>query len=88
MKVMLTAALLGALAVAEGASAQTTPPTVPVQAYPPNPIPPPPTNGGKDGPYNSVFRAGIDARIRRLHCLRAEVRNEEGLWYVIWYPFP
>jgi hypothetical protein len=104
MNVLLMAALSGAWMTADSPYAHTTalplaaPVPAPVQgpvpapppAQPPNtnPIPPPPANGGKDGPYESVIWAGIVARKHRLHHLRAEVRKEFDLWYVVYYPFP
>ncbi len=88
MKAVLSAALLAALAITGNTFAEDSPPADYPRSFPPNAVPPVPKDGGKDGPFNSVFRAGINARMHRLHCLRAEVVRENDLWYVVYYPFP
>jgi hypothetical protein len=90
MKALLTAALLAALALTGSAvAADTKPPEEAPKPIGPNAGPAVPKDGGKDGPYVSVFGAGVDARMRRLHCFRADVfRENDGWWYVMWYLFP
>lgn len=89
MKAVLTAALLAALTITGSAVADAPPADDTPKTIGPNALPPVPKDGGKDGPYASVVGAGIDARMRRLHCLRAEVvRESGGWWYVVYYPFP
>jgi hypothetical protein len=83
MNVLLTAALLSAVTIGTGDSAQTSAPALVAQ------IPTPaPAGGGRDGPYSHVLRAGVDARVRRVHGFRADVVYENYMWWVIYYPFP
>lgn len=83
MKIWLTAALLGGLMIAADASAQVPPPII-AQVPPAPPSAPPATQ--RDGPYHLLLHARVDARERRIHGLHADVVEEHGLWYVVYYP--
>ncbi len=85
MKIWHMAALVGALAIVADASAQVPPPVV-AQVQVPLPPPSPAPAMQRDGPYHLLLHARIDARERKAHGLHADVVEERGLWYVVYYP--
>lgn len=78
MKNWVLATVLGAVTMA-GVAALAHPPTIAAQVTPPAGV-------QKDGPFRLLLAARADAQHRRAQGFRTEVTQENGVWWVVYYP--
>jgi len=80
MKNWLMATLLGLVLITAGVSGLTNSPAIAAQ------VPAPPAAVQKDGPFRLLLAARAHARHRRMEGFHADVMEENGAWWVVFYP--